>query len=111
MGDIKVSVDLSGVKQKLSSGNFKLGQQSMSNQMMADMNLFVPYDQGDLRNSVMMSPDGSFVIWNSPYAKRQFRGIGIHNYTTPGTGPRWDLKAKDLYMDSWIRAFQEGAKL
>lgn len=111
MGDIKVKVDLSGVRKKMSAANFKRGQFAMANQAMADMNKFVPRREGNLRNSVHVDSSGAFVVWNSPYANRQFRGIGIHNYTTPGTGPRWDLKAKGIYLNSWVDAFKKGAKL
>lgn len=111
MGDIKVKVDLSGVRRKLSPTNFKRGQFAMANQAMADMNTFVPKREGDLRNSAHIDSGGQFVVWETPYAKRQFYGIGIHNYTTPGTGPRWDLKAKGMYLNSWVDAFKKGAKL
>lgn len=111
MGDIKVKVDLSGVRRKLSPTNFKRGQFAMANQAMADMNTFVPKREGDLRNSAHIDSGGQFVVWEMPYAKRQFYGIGIHNYTTPGTGPHWDLKAKGMYLNSWVDAFKKGAKL
>lgn len=111
MGDIKVKVDLSGVRRKLSPTNFKRGQFAMANQAMADMNTFVPKREGDLRNSAHIDSGGQFVVWETPYAKRQFYGIGIHNYTAPGTGPRWDLKAKGMYLNSWVDAFKKGAKL
>lgn len=111
MGDIKVKVDLSGVRRKLSPTNFKRGQFAMANQAMADMNTFVPKREGDLRNSAHIDSGGQFVVWEVPYAKRQFYGVGIHNYTTPGTGPRWDLKAKGMYLNSWVDAFKKGAKL
>ncbi|WP_221276793.1 minor capsid protein [Latilactobacillus curvatus] len=108
---MKVKVDLSGVRRKLSPTNFKRGQFAMANQAMADMNAFVPKREGDLRNSAHIDSGGQFVVWETPYAKRQFYGIGIHNYTTPGTGPRWDLKAKGMYLNSWVDAFKKGAKL
>lgn len=111
MGDIKVKVDLSGVTKKLSPANFKRGQFTLANQVMADSNKFVPRREGDLRNSAHVDSGGQSVVWNSPYAKRQYYGVGIHNYTTPGTGPRWDMKAKGIYLNSWVDAFKKGAKL
>ncbi|WP_431190978.1 minor capsid protein [Latilactobacillus curvatus] len=111
MGDIKVKVDLSGVTKKLSAANFKRGQFALANQAMGDMKNFVPMDNGDLRNSSHVDSGGQFIVWETPYAKRQFYGIGIHNYTEHGTGKRWDLKAKGMYMSKWVDAFKEGAKL
>lgn len=111
MGDINVKIDLSGVTKKLSAANFKRGQFALANQVMADSNRFVPKREGNLRNSAHVDSNGQYIDWNSPYASRQYRGIGIHNYTTPGTGPRWDLKAKGMYLNSWVDAFKKGAKL
>lgn len=111
MGDIKVKVDLSGVRKKMSAANFKRGQFAMANQAMADMNEFVPKRENRLRNSAHVDSGGQFIVWNAPYAERQYRGVGIHNYTTPGTGPRWDMKAKGIYLNSWVDAFKKGAKL
>lgn len=111
MGDIKVKVDLRGVTKKLSAANFKRGQFAMANQALDDMNIFVPRREGDLQNSAHIDSSGGFVVWEMPYANRQFRGIGIHNYTTPGTGPRWDLKAKGMFLNSWVDTFKKGAKL
>ncbi|MFV0982498.1 minor capsid protein [Latilactobacillus sakei] len=108
---MKVKVDLSGVRKKMSAANFKRGQFAMANQAMADMNKFVPKRENRLRNSAHVDSGGQFVVWNAPYAERQYRGVGIHNYTTPGTGPRWDLKAKGMYLNSWVDAFKKGAKL
>ena len=116
MGDIKVKVDLNGVTKKLSVANFKRGQVAMADQALADMNTFVPMDKGDLRNEVHVDSSGEFVVWESPYAKAQFYGFAggkyrIHHYTTPGTSRRWDLRAKSMYMSTWVDAFKEGAKL
>lgn len=111
MSDIKVKVDLSGVHKKMSAANFKRGQFAMANQAMADMNEFVPKRENRLRNSAHVDSGGQLIVWNAPYAERQYRGVGIHNYTTPGTGPRWDMKAKGIYLNSWVDAFKKGAKL
>lgn len=116
MGDIKVKVNLSGVTKKLSATNFKRGQFAMANQAMADMNTFVPKREGDLRNSAHIDSGGQFVVWEMPYARAQFYGFAggkyrIVHYTTPGTSRRWDLRAKSMYMSTWIDAFKKGAKL
>ncbi|MBL5010076.1 minor capsid protein [Enterococcus lactis] len=48
------------------------------------------------------------ILYETKYARRQFYLNG-KKYTTPGTGPRWDLKAKSLYMPSWKKAYLKGA--
>lgn len=107
-------VDLAGFHKATGEAAIKRGQYALINQAMSDMEQFVPKDQGHLRDSVHASSNGSQITYTMPYAQAQFHGMingsRIHNYTTPGTSRRWDLKAKSMFMDSWVKAFTEGAK-
>lgn len=105
-----VKVDLSGVKAKVSPEAMRRGRYALGNQAMADMNQFVPRRDNHLRQSVHLSSNGEKIIYGTKYAKRQFYLNG-KKYTTPGTGPRWDLKAKSLYLDSWKKAYLRGRGL
>lgn len=105
---VKVEVDLKVPYAKLSSESVKRGQFSVANQALSDMDPFVPMREGILRITATISIDGSNVIYNTPYAKRMFYEQH-YNYTTPGTGPRWDLKASGLFMNDWIQVFMMGA--
>lgn len=111
---LKVSVDLDGFMEHTSLENVKRGQYALVNQAMSDMEQFVPKRQGHLRDSVHATADGSQITYAMPYAKAQFYGIinghPVHNHTTPGTTKRWDLKAKSMFMSSWIDAFTKGMK-
>lgn len=115
MSNVKVTVDLSGIKKKLNQQNFNRGRYAMANQMLADMTPFVPALEPVLKTTGVVSADGKSISWNTPYARAQFYGsngyVSFHNYTTPGTGKRWDLKAKGMFMSDWIRAFTKGAGL
>lgn len=107
---VKVHVDVKGVKDKLSVSNLKRGKYAASNQMLADMNKFVPADNYVLRNTGHIVSGGDSIEWTTPYANVQFKGK-FKKYTTPGTGSRWDEKAKGLYMKSWVNTFSRGAGL
>lgn len=110
----RINVDLDGFMDQTSLTNVKRGQYALVNQAMSDMEQFVPKDQGHLRDSVHATSNGSQISYAMPYAKAQFYGMingsRIHNYTTPGTSRRWDLKGKSVFMDSWVKAFTEGMK-
>ncbi|WP_423348550.1 minor capsid protein [Lactiplantibacillus plantarum] len=110
----RINVDLDGFMDQTSLTNVKRGQYALVNQAMSDMEQFVPKDQGHLRDSVHATSNGSQIAYAMPYAKAQFYGMingsRIHNYTTPGTSRRWDLKGKSVFMDSWVKAFTEGMK-
>ena len=56
-----------------------------------------------LRGMSSVAEDGSSVMYRAIYARAQFYGFitnkyggpfRIHNYTTPGTSRRWDLRLK-----------------
>ena len=115
---VKVTIKLDVARRKLSAGNAKRGNYALANQALADMNQFVPMLAGDLRSSATIGIDGNSINYNTPYAKAHFYGsrttkdgkkIPFVNYSTPGTGPRWDLKAKSVFMSDWINAFTKGA--
>lgn len=112
----RINIDLDGFMEQTNLTNVKRGQYALVNQAMSDMEQFVPKDRSEepLRQSVHTTSDGSQITYSTPYAKAQFYGIingyPVHNYSTPGTGKRWDLKAKSMFMDSWVKAFTKGMK-
>ena len=106
----QVDIDLGKVYDKLSPQMVKRGKRVLANQAMADMNQFVPAKSHVLRLSVSIGIDGSSIHYNTPYAACQFYNQWS-NYTTPGTGPRWDEKAKGIYMSDWEKAFLGGAQI
>lgn len=105
----KIEVNLGGVYEKLSNSAKLKGQRALANQAMADMNQFVPKRDGDLRQATSINMDGSAINFHMKYARRHFYAPGDWKYTTPGTGPRWDLKAKGMFMSDWVDAFMKGA--
>lgn len=105
-----ITVDLDGVYEKISEGNMRRGQFNMASRMLATMNEnFVPLREGDLRSNSSISADGKQLIWTVPYARKHYYTDFSPNYTTPGTGPRWDEKAKGPFMSDWLEAFLKGA--
>lgn len=103
-----MDVDVRNVPKRVRSMNER-GQYALINQVHADMNPYVPMLTGDLRNQSSMALDGKSIIYNVPYARKQF--FNQHSkYTTPGTGPRWDLKAKSIHGKSWERITKKAMK-
>lgn len=77
------------------------------------MDKYVPKDIGNLRDVVDLTSKS--ITYKSPYASYQYYGQRkdgsrvVKNYTTPGTGPRWDQRmlsaeGKDIVkeMNSYI---------
>lgn len=110
-----VKVDLTGIEKKLGQGNIKQARYAMMNDMLKDMQPFVPIDTGSLQQTGTMGIDGKSLHWVTPYAKAQFYGTNgkaiFSHYTLKGTGKRWDLRAKSLYMSDWQKVFVKGLGL
>ena len=105
---VSVTIKLDGARKKFSEAAMKRGQYALANQALADMNQFVPMDENILRQSASIDIDGGGINYNTPYAAKLFY-MYMYNYTTPGTGPRWDIKAKRVFMSHWVNAFTKGA--
>lgn len=110
MTGIVVDMDLDGLQAKFSDANFTRGRYALSNQMLADMDPFVPRLSGDLRTAVSVSMDAKEIYYHMQYANKMYHNQ-YNNYTTPGTGPYWDKKAAGLYGKAWARVFVRGAGL
>ena len=68
---------------------FSKATEDLANQMMADMDPFVPYSgkmNAHLANTVHTDGNKRTIVYNTPYAKAQFYGMvnghSITNYTT-----------------------------
>lgn len=105
---VKVTKNLAKVPKRVGEMT-KKGQYALINQVHADMNPYVPKLRGDLRNQSTKSLDMKSIIYNAPYAKKQFY-YPHRNYTTAGTGPRWDLKTKSIHSGSWERVTKKAMK-
>lgn len=114
---VKLNIDLSSVYKKTDSRNIEKAKLGMMNQMLSDMQPFVPNNQGILQQTGTIGVDKNSLHWVMPYAVPMYYGViknkygvfPISNFTTPGTGPYWDLKAKGLFMSDWMDVFTKGA--
>lgn len=125
-----VNVDLSGFDKRFSRANVIRARKAAVDEARRIMNKkYVPSstkgedkETGDsLRQMSFVSDDGSQVIYTAKYARAQFYGFitnkyggpfRVHNYTTPGTSRRWDLrlKAHKQDMNDVMQTFTDGLK-
>lgn len=101
MARIRINRNLRGVEARLTQ-MIERGQHAFVNQVYADANLYAPMKSSDLRNQSQIASDKKSIVWNAPYARRQYYNQMV-NYSTPGTGPKWDQKAKSIHLESWKR--------
>lgn len=94
-----VKVNVKGLNPRLESLIDK-GKYALANQVLQDSNLFVPKRTGQLRRSSYVTNSNSQIVWNTPYATKQYYEQAT-KYTTSGTGSKWDLLAQSKYGASW----------
>ena|SRR5690606_9861321 len=105
---VRINKDLKGVVKRTQQMT-KLGQYALVNQVHADSNLYAPMLSSDLRNQSTIAIDGKSIIWNVPYARRQYYNYGA-KFTTPGTGPKWDSKALAIHGKQWEQITKKAMK-
>lgn len=106
---INVTIDLSRATKKVSQASERKARLEIADQILSDMEPYVPLLNDPLRTSGHVVGDGSKIIYNTPYARAQFyggaynkyRSFSFSKYTTPGTGKRWDLKASANHGNKW----------
>ncbi|WP_249630585.1 minor capsid protein [Streptococcus uberis] len=102
---VKVDVDLSGATKKVSPASVTRGRQAMANQMLMDMDKYVPMLNSDLRASASIGLQGQAIYYNTVYARAHFYGtngiVTFRKYTTPGTGKDWLTPAKKANLETW----------
>lgn len=112
MADLAIHLDVGSVEQLLSHTNKQKAKLALTSQMGKNMEKYVPLRKGPLRANLTITPDR--LSYGEVYARAQFYGtngiVSFHNYTTPGTGPRWDRKTSKDYMDSWVDTFKRGLR-
>lgn len=112
MADLAIHLDVANVDKLLSNTNKQRAKLALASQMASDMDSYVPLKEGALRANLTITPDR--LSYGEVYARAQYYGtngiVSFHEYTEPGTGPKWDEKAKSDHMDSWVDTFKKGLR-
>lgn len=115
---VNTNINISNIKEKLSEHNIKTARFALANQMLADMDNYVPFEEGSLSTSGHVRNDGTQLEWDTPYAKAQFYGFidgsPVVNYTRsshPYASKRWDEKAEGIHGKSWENVLLKGLKI
>lgn len=99
--NVRMKKDLSGVNKKLGPAAMKRAENGLGEQVTKDMFPYVPKGKTKRLSKGVWNPAIKASVYDTPYARKQFNAPGGWKYTTPGTGPRWDKKAKAKHGKSW----------
>lgn len=117
VGDVRINLSTDRIERDLSNAQDRLDMQ-----VLADSNLYIPFQQGALKGSGAVIERG-LIEWNVPYAHYQYMGElyltedgrswahkGEQKYPTgrdlqyhsPNTGAFWFEEAKDNHLKNWV---------
>lgn len=106
---VKIEINGDRIAAKIDN-NWKSGLEMLSSQILRDCNEFCKMDTGMLIMSSYIHSrlKEGLLIWNTPYAARQYYEIKTAN--TQGGNPnatwRWCEVAKQRYQARWVRQAQ-----
>ena len=97
---MKFQISKSQVQAKV-QGAWDKGLYALSTEILADCNEYCKEDQHTLINSSMAHSqrDKGILVWQTPYAKRQY--WGIKTSLTPGRTWKWCETAKRKHLSEW----------
>ena len=81
---------------------------ALSEQILTDCNKYVKYAEGTLQDTsyAASKPRDGLLIWDTPYAKRQY--WEIQTALKPGRTWKWCETAKNRHLEEWQRIAQKG---
>lgn len=106
---VKIMISPQQVEAKVMSA-WKKGLKDLSDEILADCNEYCKEDNHKLIDSSLASskPDEGKLIWQTPYAKRQY--WEIRTSLTPGRTWKWCETAKKKWKSRWNQLAEKGLK-
>lgn len=104
---MKITVSKAQLQAKVDSA-WKKSLRYLASEVRKDCNQYVKYDKGQLERSSLVHSvlEQGKIVWDTPYAKRQY--WEIKTSLTPGRTWKWCETAKVKYKDKWQRQAQRG---
>lgn len=104
---------LEKIKKRLKIDDNGPAQSFLTETCYKHMDKYVPQDIGNLRTIVDINKN--YITYESEYASYQYYGkrkdgthkINPKNYTTPGTGPKWDRRMISAEKEKVIEEVQD----
>lgn len=85
---------------------------AMATQALKDSNYYAKQDQGTLIDSSLTASDleGGFLVWDTPYAKRQYYTGTPSKDANPNASTMWAHQARAQHGEAWRRIGQDTLK-
>lgn len=86
---VKVSINFSKVLSGISGNKLVKARRFIANELVTLTDPFVPYRDGFLKNSATIAIDGSFIKYDTPYARRLYFNPQYNFKGAPQRGGEW----------------------
>ena len=108
--NITVDVSVSSALKGIIKDALDAAAENVAVEIERDSMPYVPMDTGMLQSNVEIekrAENERIINWHQPYAIYQWYGVGMKNYTTPGTGPLWVEQALGEHQGEWTETVKE----
>lgn len=108
MGNIKITIDKKNVSLRISAAS-RRATEIVATQALKDCNDYCKHDQGILIASSLSSSEltKGLLVWDTPYAKRQYYLDNTNNNINPNAQKMWCEKARTVKGKNWQNVYQE----
>ena len=104
---VKITFDKSNLSMRIKGANQK-SQTVISNELLKDSNYYAKKDSGELIESSIRAsnPEEGLLIWDTPYAKRQYYTGKASKDSNPNATKMWGHKAIRKNKKKYIKIGQ-----
>lgn len=109
---VKVNINPTQIGQKIEKA-WEKARGQVFEEIMNDSNQYVKVDSHTLEGSVLdhSKPRDGLIIWQTPYAKRQYWEIRTANKDENSKATwRWFEFAKSQHLNKWVRKIDKAVK-
>jgi len=107
MTGVKITLDRNAVKRRIEQAGSR-GLFILSNEVLKDANFYAKEDTSELIKSSLRAskPETGLLVWDTPYAKRQYYTGSPSKDTNPNASLMWAHKAVAENKKKYVRMMQ-----
>ena len=98
------NIDTTAICRKYSLGSSNAARKALAANVRRRSDKYVPMDQGNLKNTFQISPDGSASAYVMPYARKQY--VTPYRHSDPRRCQYWDRAMMAAEGDAVVRELE-----
>ena len=98
------NIDTTAISRKYGLGSSNAARKALADNVRRRSDKYVPMDQGNLKNTCQISPDGSAIAYVMPYARKQY--TTPYRHSDPRRCQYWDRAMMAAEGDAVVRELE-----